>query len=74
MTSATSAPVIVPMIATPNRLKNQPTTQPTGRRHVRRVALAEDRLDPPVDRVAERLERQRLLDERDQRPRRSGRG
>src|SRR3954468_61633 len=30
MTSATSAPVIVPMIATPNRLKNQPTTQPTG--------------------------------------------
>src|SRR6478672_1089386 len=30
MTSATSAPVSVPMIATPNRLKNQPTTQPTG--------------------------------------------
>src|SRR5689334_861010 len=30
MTSATSAPVIVPTIATPNRLKNQPTTQPTG--------------------------------------------
>ena len=30
MTSATSAPVSVPMIATPNRLKNQPTTQPSG--------------------------------------------
>ena len=30
MTSATSAPVSVPMIATPKRLKNQPTTQPTG--------------------------------------------
>ena len=30
MTSATSAPVRVPMIAIPKRLKNQPTTQPTG--------------------------------------------
>ena len=46
----------------------EPADDPADRaRHVRRVALAEDRLDPPVDRRAERVERQRLLDDRDQR-------
>ena len=30
MTMATSAPVIIPSIATPNRISNQPTTRPPG--------------------------------------------
>ena len=30
MTSATSAPVIMPSMATPNRISNQPTTRPPG--------------------------------------------
>ena len=30
MTIATSAPVIIPSMATPNRISNQPTTRPPG--------------------------------------------
>ena len=46
----------------------EPADDPADRaRDVGRVALAEDRLDAPVERRAERPERQRLLDERDDR-------
>ena len=69
MTSATSAPVSVPMIATPNRLKNQPTIQPTGlvtydESPWPRIVWIPQLTDAPSE-----LERQRLLDDRDQRGR-----
>ena len=73
MTIATRAPVIMPSMATPNRMSNQPTIRPAGRRHERRVALAQDRGDPPVERVEDGLERPRLLEQRDEDARRRGR-
>ena len=66
MTIATRAPVIMPSMATPNRISNQPMIAPAGRRDEGRVALAEHGRDPPVERVEDRLERPRLLDERDE--------
>ena len=39
---------------------------PGGRRDEGRVALAEDRRDPPVERIEDRLERPRLLEQGDQ--------
>ena len=66
MTIATRAPVIMPSMATPNRISNQLDDAAGGRRDERRVALAEHRRDPPVERIEDRLERPRLLDQGDQ--------
>src|SRR6185437_5076120 len=45
----------------------EPADDPADRTgHVRRIALAQDRLDAPVHRRAERPQRQRLLDDGDQ--------
>ena len=65
MTIATRAPVIMPSMATPNRMSNHPTTRPPGDVTNAGVALAQHRRDPPVERVEDRLERPRLLEQRD---------
>ena len=73
MTIATRAPVIMPSMATPNRMSNQPTIRPPGEVTNAGVALAEDGGDPPVERVEDRLERPGLLEQRDEDRRDRGR-
>lgn len=66
MTIATSAPVISPSIATPNRMSSQAMILPAVEVTKAEIALTEDGRDPPVERVEERFERPGLLDRRDQ--------